>query len=87
MTENHKAATGFLGSSLLTLARAHESLKPAPASSGSTILDEAALEGGIRYGEITSIAGASGTGKTLVGYLLLSRFLSKATKRLIGGIR
>lgn len=73
MTENQKAAIGFLGSSLLALAQSHESLKPAPACSGSTILDDAALAGGFRYGEITSIAGASGMGKTMVGCLLYQR--------------
>ncbi len=67
MSENHEAAPGFPASSVIALAQAHEYLKPAPASSGSTILDQAALEGGFRYGEITSIAGASGMGKTLVG--------------------
>ena len=59
-------APPLLGSNLLAAARAHENTRPAPASSGSAALDEGALSGGFRYGEITSIAGASGTGKTLV---------------------
>ena len=73
MAENEKAAPGILASSLLALAEAHEQLKPEPGSSGSTTLDEAALEGGFRYGEITSIAGASGIGKTLVCYDLTTQ--------------
>ncbi len=81
MTENHdKAATGFLGSSLLPLAQAHENLKPAPTSSGSTIIDQGPLEGGLSYGEITSIAGASAMGKTLVGFILLPNVLSITAK-------
>lgn len=59
-------APPLLGSNLLAAARAHEDTRPTPASSGSAALDEGALSGGFRYGEITSIAGASGTGKTLV---------------------
>ena len=62
------ATPGTIAINLLALAEAHEQLQPAPASSGSSILDEAALEGGLRYGEITSIAGASGMGKSLVGF-------------------
>ena len=59
-------APPLLGSNILAAARAHENTRPTPASSGSVALDEGALSGGFRYGEITSIAGASGTGKTLV---------------------
>lgn len=67
MSVTSQAALALLGSSLLVSAHAHESARPSPASSGSAIIDENALEGGFRYGEITSIAGASGTGKTVVG--------------------
>ena len=67
MSVTTQPAPPLLGSNLLAAARAHESTRPTPASSGCAALDEAALSGGFRYGEITSIAGASGTGKTLVG--------------------
>ena len=67
MSVTAQPAPPLLGSNLLAAARAHESTTPTPASSGSAALDEGALSGGFRYGEITSIAGASGTGKTLVG--------------------
>ncbi len=67
MLVNAQPAPPLLGSNILAAARAHESTRPAPASSGSAALDEGALSGGFRYGEITSIAGASATGKTLVG--------------------
>lgn len=67
MTESPQAAPPLLGSSLLASAKAHEKARPLPASSGSATIDQNALDGGFRYGEITSIAGASGTGKTLVG--------------------
>ena len=73
-------APPLLGSNLLAAARAHEDIRPPPASSGSAALDEGALSGGFRYGEITSIAGASGTGKTQVSLnnVLLSGFLLPA---------
>ena len=67
MSVTAQPAPPLLGSNLLAAARAHESTRPTPASSGSAALDEGALSGGFRYGEITSIAGASGSGKTLVG--------------------
>lgn len=67
MSVSSQAAQPLLGSSLLVSAQAHESARPSPASAGSATIDQNALEGGFRYGEITSIAGASGTGKTLVG--------------------
>ena len=68
MSEPDQAAPGVLGSDLLVAAIAHEKLKPRPVSSGCPWVDEAVLAGGFRYGDITSIAGASGTGKTLVGF-------------------
>ena len=67
MSESHEPASGFLASNLLPLAQAYEKLKPVPASCGLSTVDEAALDGGFRYGEITSIAGTSGMGKNLVG--------------------
>ena len=69
MSTTPDAAPPLLGSNLLASAQAHEKTRPQPASSGSATIDQDALEGGFRYGEISSIAGASGTGKTLVGAL------------------
>ena len=67
MSASLHAAPPLLGSNLLVSAQAHESDRPLPANSGSATIDQDTLDGGFRYGEITSIAGASGTGKTLVG--------------------
>ena len=67
MSEIARAAPPILGTNLLAVARVREKEKPLPASSGSALIDESALEGGFNYGEITSLAGTSGTGKTLVG--------------------
>ena len=66
MSEHAQAAPAILGSSLLSAAKEHEKQNHVAAISGSATIDEKPLEGGFRYGEITSIAGASGTGKTLV---------------------
>lgn len=60
------AAPVQLGSNLLAAARAHDESRPEPVTSGSAVIDEQALDGGFRYGEITSVAGTNGTGKTLV---------------------
>lgn len=68
MSDLSQAAPPMLGSILLASAKAHEKSRPLPASSGSATIDQEALDGGFRYGEITAIAGASGTGKTLVGF-------------------
>lgn len=67
MPKDTEAAPPLLGSHLHAAARRHQYLTPKPASSGSASPDEKALLGGFRYGEITSIAGSQGTGKTLVG--------------------
>lgn len=75
MSSSPQAAPPLLGSSLLAAARAHENARPAPASSGSAAIDRDALDGGFRYGEITAIAGASGTGKTLVGLRAVVRWM------------
>ena len=80
MAETHEAAPGLLASDLLALAQAHEIIKPPPASSGSIVLNQTALQGGLRYGEITSIAGATGMGKTLVGCLVLRNEHSVASR-------
>ncbi|KAL9124471.1 MAG: hypothetical protein Q9217_006198 [Psora testacea] len=68
MTEGTQAAPSLLGSTLLTLAEAHANQRPSPASSGLAVIDECVLDGGFRYGEITSLAGAASTGKTLLAY-------------------
>lgn len=64
--ETHPAAPGLLGSTLLSIARSQAIKRPRPASSGCIGIDDVALDGGFRYGEIASIAGESGTGKTTV---------------------
>ncbi|MCJ1387699.1 hypothetical protein MMC18_000542 [Xylographa bjoerkii] len=60
-----KSAQPVLGSILLATVLAKKEPKLAPASTSCRTLDTA-LHGGFRYGEITSLAGASGMGKTLV---------------------
>lgn len=66
MADINGPAPGLVASTLLTTAEAHERNRPGPVGTGVTSIDQQALSGGFRYGEITSIAGASGTGKTLV---------------------
>lgn len=61
-----QVAPGLLGSALLLAAKAHARRLPPPASSGYLRIDEEALDKGFKYGEITSIAGASGTAKKTV---------------------
>ncbi|SLM35598.1 dna repair protein rad51 homolog 2 o35719 [Lasallia pustulata] len=61
-----EAAPAQLASALLEAALSRNESTPTPASSGLDEIDTVALHGGFRYGEITSIAGASGTGKTLI---------------------
>lgn len=68
MADQDQAAPGLLASTLLAAAEAHMKTRPSSASSGLNILDDLALQGGFRYGEVTSIAGTSGSGKTLVGF-------------------
>ena len=67
MANEDPAAPGLLASTLLAAAEAHAKSRPSSASSGLDVIDDLALNGGFRYGEVTSIAGASGSGKTLVG--------------------
>ncbi|KAL8784082.1 MAG: hypothetical protein Q9195_009191 [Heterodermia aff. obscurata] len=64
-----QAPTPLLGSSLHSAALSRVIHIPERLSSGSASIDDQALEGGFRYGEITSIAGAHGTGKTTVPQL------------------
>ncbi|CAF9938367.1 MAG: hypothetical protein ALECFALPRED_007621 [Alectoria fallacina] len=75
MSDFSQAAPPLLGSSLLASAKAHEKARPLPASLGSATIDQNALDGGFRYGEITSIAGASGMGKTLLAYHAIASHL------------
>lgn len=74
MADGDQAAPGLLASTLLAAAEAHAKTRPSSASSGLNIIDDLALHGGFRYGEITSIAGASGSGKTLVSCLFTRPF-------------
>ncbi|KAL2043233.1 hypothetical protein N7G274_004293 [Stereocaulon virgatum] len=77
MSEPTQAAPPLLASNLLAAAKVHESSRPAPASSGSAVIDEEALSGGFIYGEITSIAGANGPCKTLLAYHATASHLLK----------
>ena len=63
-------APAMTGLAMLEATLEAEKHKPTPASTGCPAVDESALEGGFRYGEITSIAGSSGVGKTLVFFLV-----------------
>ncbi|MCJ1377927.1 hypothetical protein MMC17_001023 [Xylographa soralifera] len=58
-------AQPILGSTLLATALAKTEPEFVPVSTSCATLDDA-LHGGFRYGEITSLAGASGMGKTLI---------------------
>ncbi|KAL8683111.1 MAG: hypothetical protein Q9186_000925 [Xanthomendoza sp. 1 TL-2023] len=76
MTDPHAAAAPpLLGSTLLAIAEKQALLQPSPASSGNHAIDTEALDGGYRYGEITCIAGASGTGKTLLAFQAIASHL------------
>ncbi|KAL9001896.1 MAG: hypothetical protein Q9188_005156 [Gyalolechia gomerana] len=73
------AAPALLASNLLAVEKNHNRVTPAPASSGSHTIDKEALEG-FRYGEITSIAGPTGTGKTTLAYqAIASHLIAKDT--------
>lgn len=72
MATDDQAAPALLASTLLTTAETHEKSRPPPASSGLVSLDELALDGGFRYGEITSIAAAGDIGKTAVSFAFAS---------------
>lgn len=70
MVDIDQAALGTVASTLLKAAEAHEKTRSVPVGTGLASVDHRALNGGFRHGEITSIAGASGTGKTLVRFIL-----------------
>ncbi|KAL9581339.1 MAG: hypothetical protein Q9212_003960 [Teloschistes hypoglaucus] len=73
--DDKAAAPPLSGSTLLANEERHESSRPAPASCGNGAIDRGALDGGFRYGEITSIAGAKGTGKTLFAFHAIASHL------------
>ncbi|MDI1486733.1 MAG: hypothetical protein OHK93_005994 [Ramalina farinacea] len=57
-----------LGHNVLAAAESFiRSHPPRSASTGCARIDEQVLKGGFRYGEVTSVAGGAGSGKTLVG--------------------
>lgn len=66
MCDLREPAPALLGSTLLANEEKLDLSRPSPLSSGLDTLDREALDGGFRYGEITAVAGANGTGKTLV---------------------
>lgn len=68
MCNLQEPAPALLGSTLLANEEMLDMLRPSPLSSGLDTLDREALDGGFKYGEITAVAGASGTGKTLVSF-------------------
>ncbi|KAL8639598.1 MAG: hypothetical protein Q9228_003380 [Teloschistes exilis] len=73
--DDKAGAPPLSGSTLLANEEKHESSRPAPASCGNWAIDTGALDGGFRYGEITSIAGAKGTGKTLFAFHAIASHL------------
>ena len=64
--DNSQGAPGLLASTLLSAAKLQAKNVLPPVSSGCAVIDEQALNGGFRHGEIISIAGASSSGKTTV---------------------
>ncbi|KAL9628962.1 MAG: hypothetical protein Q9204_005551 [Flavoplaca sp. TL-2023a] len=64
-----------LGSTLLGYEEKLDMWKPSPLSSGLDTVDTEALDGGLRYGEITAVAGANGTGKTSLAYQIIASHL------------
>ncbi|MCJ1468400.1 hypothetical protein MMC07_007028 [Pseudocyphellaria aurata] len=75
MVEENQAAPGVLASTLLAAAEGIVKTWPSSASSGIKTIDDLALHGGFRYGEVTSIAGASGSGKTLFAFHAIASHL------------
>ncbi|KAI4122773.1 MAG: hypothetical protein LQ338_005613 [Usnochroma carphineum] len=70
----------FLGSTLLANEERLESLTPPPVSCGHRDIDIETLDGGFRYGEVTSIAGVSGTGKTTLAFQAIASHLIQHEK-------
>ncbi|KAL8673928.1 MAG: hypothetical protein Q9168_001675 [Polycauliona sp. 1 TL-2023] len=76
MSSLHEPAPPLLGSTLLANEEKLESSRSRPPlSSGLDTIDREALGGGFRYGEITAVAGANGTGKTLLAYQIIASHL------------
>ncbi|KAL8933153.1 MAG: hypothetical protein Q9216_006500 [Gyalolechia sp. 2 TL-2023] len=75
MSSHNEAAPPLLGSTLLAVEENHSRATPAPVSSGNHMIDKEALDQGFRYGEITSIAGPTGTGKTTLAYQAIASHL------------
>ena len=59
-------APPILGSALLEAERRKSTFEDVFLPTGCSLIDTSSLQGGFRYGEITSVAGASETGKSLV---------------------
>lgn len=74
MSEHSQAVPPVLGSALLTTTEAEKRLLRGPLSCGLASIDNLVLDGGFRYGEIASIAGATATGKTLVSFLFSDKW-------------
>lgn len=70
MSAHSQTVIPVLGSALLEIAEAERGLLRDPLSCGLASIDNLVLDGGFRYGEIISIAGATATGKTLVRFSL-----------------
>lgn len=66
MSKTSHTVTPILASALLVTAEADKRLTNEPLSCGLARIDDLVLDGGFCYGEVTSIAGATATGKTLV---------------------
>ncbi|KAL8772982.1 MAG: hypothetical protein Q9209_002002 [Squamulea sp. 1 TL-2023] len=75
MEISQDAAPPLLGSTLLASELKLDISRPCPVSSGNDTIDKAVLDGGFRYGEITSVAGANGTGKTLLAFQTIASHL------------
>lgn len=68
------AALPHLGSQLLKFSEKHAHANTA-ANYESAAIDDIALNGGFNYGQLTSIAGSSGTGKSTVAYHVIASHL------------
>ena len=76
--------TPVLASSMLANALLNDNSGSRVIKSGCQAIDQGALNGGFRHGEITAIAGCSGTGKTTVSISDCSKLSSytNETRRL-----
>lgn len=87
MSETSQAVPPILASALLMTAEAEERSLRAPLSCGLATIDNLVLDGGFRHGEITSVAGATATGKTLVCPLFFGNWLIFKKAALRGSCR